>query len=378
MAFFDKLKNAAEKAKEVAAKAAATASGIAEQVKEKQQAREQEQQAQSEALWEAKRKAYAAGRQDILERLQNTPLDQELDQEDISKYEELMGDDEDAGRLLDEFMRKRDRDVASYKREIRIKAWEENGFFEELLSECACTQGNDGCYCTACPGTFFATCERDVECPRKQKHLESGSYTELLFPDTFCYAARLAALHEGGPALQKDSFADVTGDFLEAYIPHFAGYYKQLAELIEFHGVGKDNYRLALLYYMGHCPEKMHSGALRVLLDVLEAPPVAAASAMIYYQNVSHLLDTDALYNIDLEDEELEYLFKLFDIISNPERLAKQFECPEVVSYNDLYKANGELKEIGLALQERDNFDTVYGVVNYWENKSKRKAERNS
>lgn len=232
-------------------------------------------------------------------------------------------------------------------------------------------------------------------CERKQNHINNGTYDEPLFTDSFEYLARISAVEEGGPASNKDSFYDIADDFMETYIPNFANLNLiVVAETIKELGIGKKNYKLAFLAKMSHKPENMTDEFFAQFMRALKEPPVDTELACTYYANMEKVLENPSLYRRSygekIWDEETEeyvydsdtfrefrYLVGIFENIYNPERLPEFFAYPKMVKPEELFTDSGEIKESGIYKKDASDYDTVYGVIEYWDAKSRKMEARN-
>ncbi len=371
MAFLDKLKNAATKAVNTARTAVETA--VAEQ--------EERRKAEQERL-KAEMEAAAQKRKEDLEKRIERIVNGDPNHERWNFLEDATP--EEIAQL-----NAREKQKAQADREARLKARAESGYAQKLLTE------SDSCnfmepspwYCTTYADYFYANCGGGVLCDRKQRHKEAGTYDELLFPDSWEYLARLSALEEGGPAKKLDRTSDVIREFCEAYLPACVD--QPIDECILKFGLGKKNYRLEFLRRMGERPELLEDGYFKQFLVALKEPPVDKAAADAYYDSMIKLLKNPSLYrktyNYDPEDDtttlsyyyEFRYLIHIFSITYNPELLTEYYDYPQVVKPEELFTDDGQIKAAGIVEKDPDNFDSIYGVVEYWGTKSKKLAARN-
>ena len=395
MALFDKLKGFADKAKETAKDVAGVTKGLAATATKELSKMGNSPEAQA-AREEAKKAEHArikaemeAEKQELnakMERIANGDPDNE-------RWDFLESATEEQIAQLEALEAAKDARDAQNRKEAR-KA---SGYGKKLLEEaCACDEvEGSGWYCVSCAGSFYANCGGGMLCERKQNHINNGTYDEPLFADSFEFLARMSAVEEGGPASKKDSFYDIADDFMETYIPHFANLNSiVVADSIKELGIGKKNYKLLFLAKMSHRPENMTEEFFVQFMNALKEPPTDAELACAYYANMEKVLENPSLYRRsygkEMWDEETEsfvydsdtfrefrYLVRTFGNIYNPEQLQEYFTYPTVVKPDELFTDSGEIKETGIYKKDASDYDTVYGVIEYWDTKSKKMEARN-
>lgn len=273
----------------------------------------------------------------------------------------------------------------------RKQARAESGYAKKLLEEYACDQVPDtGWYCTSCNNRFHANCG-GMLCERKLKFENDGTFEELMFPDSVEYMARISALEEGGPAAKNDSFEDVCEEFFEEYLPALKTLPNKVLILTN---IGKTNFLLEFLMRLNRVPAKMTAEHWVAFYAALGAPPKDAAAAELYYEKMFALLDNPSLYATNeisstWDDSTEEYSFdidifkdfryrlKVFSCIYNPEVLPEYFAYTSVVDPAELFTEDGAIKPTGIVAQDVSDYDTIYGVLEYWKAKSEKLAARN-
>lgn len=378
MALFDKLKGIA---KDVSKTATAVVKSAANDLSkmgnspEAQAKREEAKQAEYARIRE-EMAAEKQAKKELMERIVNgDPEDERFGflegatDEEIAELEAM-----EAAKDVQDFLK---------RKQVRL----DSGYAQKLLEEnCACDQvPGAGFYCTTCNSQFFSNCGRGMPCERKQNHEDAGTYDELMFPDSMEYVARLSALEEGGPAAKKDRSDDVYAEFIEAYLPGFKNHLSSV-----YGSLGKKNYTLRFLMHLGQMPENVKVDNVKVFLNALGEPPADEDAEHVYFEKMAELLKMPSLYDksdsgdISILDEEydhggykeLSYKVKVFSCVYNQDRLPEYYEYTSVVDPAELFTEDGAIKPSGYYTRT-DDYDTIYGVLEYWKAKSEKMAAKN-
>lgn len=378
MALFDKLKGIVKDVSQTAtavAKSAANDLSMLGNSPEAQAKREEAKQAEYARIRE-EMAAEKQAKKELMERIVNgDPEDErfrfleDATDEEIAELEAM-----EAAKAVQDFLK---------RKQVRL----DSGYAQKLLEEnCACDQvPGAGFYCTTCKGQFYSNCGRGMLCERKQNHEDAGTYDELMFPDSMEYVARLSALEEGGPAAKKDRSDDVYAEFIEAYLPGFKNHLSSV-----YGSLGKKNYTLRFLMHLGQMPENVKVDHVKVFLAALGEPPAGEGAERVYFEKMAELLKMPSLYDqgdrgdISILDEEydysgykeLRYKVGVFSCVYNQDRLPEYYAYPSVVDPAELFTEDGAIKPSGYYTRT-DDYDTIYGVLEYWKAKSEKMAAKN-
>lgn len=370
MAFFDKLKGAAEKAKEAAAKAVATAAEMAEKAKEKSK---QEQLAAQQAEADRKAAEEKARRQEK-EALKESLLEN-FTLENWEKFEAISTEEE--------------------QDELSAQVDEKNKEkFEAVLVTLAqtneCDLGKGDCCWSG--GRFYCTCGSDVECPKK-KYVKTSQKGIVYAPEHLPYIKYLAGYtkepytnsYSGETTIYylRDvekypiSFEDAIKAFFAKFLPECPigvnpgygfrdGYTK--GEEIEFlfdHGIGADNPVMDILYTLHAKFNNTETGSLATLVRF--ALYQKADMSQAFFKNLS-------LY--DRSQYDFYYSARVLDAANNPILSAQYFDYPERVNAQELYNADNTIKEAGIGGPEKGFYgDVIYNIVNMWSEPPEASAE---
>ena len=350
MAFFDKLKGAADKAKEAAIKAAAVAK---EKMEQQQQA---VQQAEEDRKNGEKQKLY-----DYL--LANySPLDNDAWAK-MKQYEKIATEEEvkELNRLIS--MRwEKERNERTEK------------CLEAALSKTDCDLGKGDCCWHE--DKFYCTCGSDVDCPRK-KYIKASQYGNIHAPEHWPYIKVLAATTrfkygEDSYYSYVNSYDAKWGEFISVFFKRFLPNtiassdsdmrnlegYEASSEYDNLynHGLGDDNPLMAILYAINEKTD----GQVKMSL-----PKLVWLEKQYGIDMRQDFLKNPSLYNRSLRD--MVYTARILDTVSNPEKLSKYFKDSGKVEVDQLYNADGTIKDAGVGGPKNGHYgDVIYNIVASW------------
>jgi len=356
MAFFDKLKDVAGKAKEAAVKAAAAASEFAEQAKEKEAQRRQaaeEAEAARKAEAEARRVAAEETRLNLIntykERILDAYMNSDWDtyDEQMENFESIAHDDEDSDLRVA-------LDVAQYQK-CGI-------FIKELAEKTDCDLGQGDCgwlglhfYCTCC----------DVDCPKK-KYISEFDQTKPYSPEHLPYIKFLSKFYTQGDLKFVDE--ETRLEFLYAFRLFFVDFLPEhtdsligddssaIVAFVLAHGFGMNNPVMDILFSI----HEQTDGKIVPPIDLLIAQYDTEGADLTkpYFKNPS-------LY--DRSREDIEYTMAILNVVSEPSVWEEATLNPEEVSFDKLFNEDGSIKEAGIGGPRKGFYgDVLYNIINSW------------
>lgn len=353
MAFFDKLKGVAEKAKDAAVKAVTAATEMAGQAVEKaEQDRQAAQKAEAERL-AAKEEAEKAARLAMRDRIVNGDSNDE-----IMLYLETATDEEIAE--LDRLCNERKNAICAEQ-------------IQKLVQSTNCDQGKGDCFWVG--DSFYCSCGDNVDCPRKT-YLQRHQMGKLIAPEHMPYIKFLSSFYRDGELQVSRSDIDISvfeafrcfvNKFLPEHEPSTWG--DAAAEVVSFflsYGMGAENIVMEILVSI----HEQTGGKVVPPLDFLIGiyHDIIHSDDECDYMNIAMpFFKNPSLY--DRSREDLEYTAKMLDIASNPDKWAAASWNPDKVSLEKLFNEDGTIKEAGIGGPRKGFYgDVIYNIVNSWTN----------
>lgn len=333
MAFFDKLKGAADKAKEAAVKAAAAAK---EKMEQQQQAAQQAEEARIAEQAEAKKNKWIA------------LIEQEL-----------------SGHPTDECFRYWE--VLSYEDRDKFTTQLRQTYLHKLSESTNCDQGKGDCVWQN--DKVFCSCGEDVDCPRKH-YVKKSQKGILRSPEHIAYVKALSSFKRQSDSVDESKFRyfssasvlinyrELLVDFFEAFLPRqTAGFLisKQAPDFLFDYGIGDDNPVMHIVYDIDEKSKGKISAHLNSLIGFWEK---GIDLQQAFFNNQS-------LY--DRDDQSFEYTVKVLDILSNPDKKSSYFKNPDKIDITQLFNADGTIKAAGVGGPKNGHYgDVIYNIVASW------------
>ena len=221
---------------------------------------------------------------------------------------------------------------------------------EEILKP-TCEKGD----CLWNDGKFYFTCPKECECERK-KYTKKDWGSECAVPEFWPYMKRLEKL-EKEQFMDNQEEKELYKDFMHEFFPQYPVENWALARLFIRGGLGKENQMLAIFPTIHNAPKQK---------DIIEKLEWLYSHCMLkeyiyndpFCQNIS-------LYERSLED--FEYTVNLFATVLNCEELEKYFIDISNISVEQLYDADGNIKQAGCGGPAQGFYgDTLYNTVESW------------
>ena len=356
MGLFDKLKNAAKDAADIAkgiASSAAKDLAMMGNSPEAQAAREEAKKAEA-----ARQAAEEQKKQEEKQALFNDLLENYDDYSDEhhekwKKYLYMASDEEmeELERLIEE--------KRNQAKENCVKA-----YVESLAGKTNCDIGKGDCCWHG--EHFFCTCG-DADCPRK-KYVKAKQMDSLFAEEHLPYVKVFASFRKERAMFEEDKWiypgpdagfglSDVLRTFFATFLPEYEWKLMDRDDVLEYfydNGLGRNNPALDILFTY---KEKTGGKALpwfpTIILELEDRD-----LRQDFFKNPS-------LYDHGYQD--FIYTAGILDIVSNPEKLMNYYTDTSAISVDQLYNADGTIKEAGIGGPKAGFYgDVIYNIVESW------------
>ena len=360
MAFLDKLKGVADKAKEAAERAAAVAKEKIEQQQQAAQQAEADRKAEAEQKAEEKRTAR-------LDELKKNMIDTYRGHPDAyaywaSEFNKIASAEEaKAFKIELEAMKEAEEKAAEEAKTAEIKA-----LVHALNSGTNCDAEQGDCFWLG--EKFFCTCGEDVDCPKKKyvKKTQRGNIHALEHVPYIKYLAQFEKQADMFDESRYDyvnkgngtmGYTDALREFFKAFLPEHVGNVAtpRVFDFFYEHGLGDDNPVMRILYTVH---EQTEGKIMPWIPDLTELYREGIDLEQPFFNNVS-------LYDRNLRD--FRYTVKILDAASDPIKMVEKFAHPERVDVEALFNADGTIKATGYGGPKAGFYgDEIYNIVSTW------------
>ena len=355
MALFDKLKGIADAAKDVGKTVTAVAKSAANDLSkmgnspEAQAKREEAKQAEYARIRE-EMEAEKAARLAMRDRIVNgDPDDEQMEYLENATDEEIC-----------------ELDRLRIERRDNICKTEMN----KLMANTNCDQGCGDCFWVG--PSFYCSCS-DTTCPKKE-YIRKEQLGKPIAPEHLPYIKLLSTFFHEGELVVERKDIDLTvlnafRYFIKTFLPeHQSAFgWEQGIEMTTFfliNGLGAENYVLDILFSIHQQTEGKVVPPMDFLVNA--------------YHDIIHSEDSNDCINIflpyfknpslyDRSREDLEYIAKILDIVSDEEKRNAAFPATADVSLEKLFNTDGTIKEAGIGGPRKGFYgDVIYNIVNTW------------